>query len=51
MVVRRQMLHARCLGFIHPRTQEELEFEAEVPGDMQQVILFLRGKSESLEKD
>jgi 23S rRNA pseudouridine1911/1915/1917 synthase len=31
-------LHAKTLGFIHPRTKEELFFEAPVPADMQQVI-------------
>ena len=31
-------LHAKTLGFVHPRTKEELFFEAPVPADMQQVI-------------
>ena len=31
-------LHAQTLGFVHPRTQEELFFEAPVPADMEQVI-------------
>ena len=34
----RQALHARMLGFIHPRTGEEMLFEAPLPDDMSQVI-------------
>lgn len=33
----RQALHARMLGFVHPRTGEELIFEAPMPEDMLQV--------------
>jgi 23S rRNA pseudouridine1911/1915/1917 synthase len=31
-------LHARVLGFIHPRTQKEMYFETDLPNDMQSVI-------------
>jgi 23S rRNA pseudouridine1911/1915/1917 synthase len=34
---RRQALHARVLGFTHPRTGEKLRFEAEPPADFQQL--------------
>ncbi|MCB0514767.1 MAG: RluA family pseudouridine synthase [Bacteroidetes bacterium] len=34
----RQALHARALGFVHPRTGEYLQFEADMPEDMQTVI-------------
>lgn len=34
----RQALHARTLGFVHPRTGEEVFFESPVPDDMQQLI-------------
>ncbi|GAB6011864.1 RluA family pseudouridine synthase [Viscerimonas tarda] len=34
----RQALHARTLGFVHPRTGEEMMFEAPVPEDMAQLI-------------
>ncbi|PIB24414.1 RNA pseudouridine synthase [Amylibacter kogurei] len=33
----RQCLHARSLGFIHPETQEYMEFAAEMPADMQRI--------------
>lgn len=34
----RHALHAMTLGFVHPRTEKEMFFEAPVPPDMQQVI-------------
>jgi 23S rRNA pseudouridine1911/1915/1917 synthase len=34
----RQALHAQTLGFVHPRTGEELFFEAPLPDDMTQLI-------------
>lgn len=34
----RQALHARTLGFRHPRTGEEMDFEAPLPADMQQLV-------------
>jgi 23S rRNA pseudouridine1911/1915/1917 synthase len=38
-----QALHAKTLGFTHPRTGERLEFETELPKDMLDVIRVLRG--------
>jgi 23S rRNA pseudouridine1911/1915/1917 synthase len=34
----RQALHAQLLGFVHPATNEYIEFEAPLPTDMQAVI-------------
>ena len=34
----RQALHARFLGFTHPTTGERMEFTAEMPEDMQEVV-------------
>ncbi len=34
----RQALHAKELGFIHPRTRKEVFFTSELPDDMQAVI-------------
>lgn len=34
----RQALHARTLGFVHPKTGEELFFSAEIPLDMTTMI-------------
>jgi len=38
----RPMLHARELGFVHPRTEEEVRFQVEPPSDFQQVLERLR---------
>jgi 23S rRNA pseudouridine1911/1915/1917 synthase len=37
-ILPRQALHAKSLGFIHPKTQKELLFETELPEDMSTVI-------------
>lgn len=37
-VLPRQALHAKTLGFIHPRTKEMMRFEAPIPEDIQQCI-------------
>lgn len=34
----RQALHARTLGFVHPRTGKEMFFSSEVPADMTRMI-------------
>lgn len=39
----RQALHAQTLGFIQPRTGEELMFEAPIPEDMSQLLEKWRG--------
>ncbi len=40
--VKRQMLHARSLRFVHPVSLKPLEFEAPLPGDMQDLMVSLR---------
>lgn len=37
-ILPRQALHAKTLGFTHPETGEFMEFNSELPDDMQQVI-------------
>jgi 23S rRNA pseudouridine1911/1915/1917 synthase len=34
----RQALHAKTLGFVHPKTGQEMNFTSELPVDMQQLI-------------
>ncbi|MCH5328202.1 MAG: RluA family pseudouridine synthase [Coprobacter sp.] len=34
----RQALHAKTLGFVHPRTGKELFFDSEIPDDMSNLI-------------
>lgn len=44
----RQALHAKTIGFMHPATNEEMLFNSELPGDMQQVIDKWRGYASRL---
>ncbi|MGG3987876.1 RluA family pseudouridine synthase [Bacillus smithii] len=39
-----QALHAEVLGFIHPRTEEYLEFKAPLPDDFSRILTFLRSE-------
>jgi 23S rRNA pseudouridine1911/1915/1917 synthase len=39
----RQALHAKTLGFTHPATGEFMQFNSEVPDDMEQVLEKWRG--------
>lgn len=41
----RQALHARVLGFEHPRTGEHLHFESVMPADMESVVARWRNYS------
>jgi 23S rRNA pseudouridine1911/1915/1917 synthase len=41
----RQALHAKKLGFTHPRTKEYKEFESSLPEDIENVLDFLRRSS------
>lgn len=38
----RPMLHARTLGFVHPRTAERVGFQREPPADFQAMVAALR---------
>jgi 23S rRNA pseudouridine1911/1915/1917 synthase len=38
----RQALHAKKIGFVHPRTNKYMEFESELPEDMRELLDFLR---------
>ncbi|MCB0524903.1 MAG: RluA family pseudouridine synthase [Saprospiraceae bacterium] len=37
-ILPRQALHAKVLGFVHPKTGEKLTFESELPDDMKTVL-------------
>lgn len=45
----RQALHAKTLGFVHPRTGEYMHFESELPEDMQQLIEKWRNYTKNVE--
>ena len=38
----RQFLHAKTLGFIHPRTSEEMVFSSILPQELQKILELLR---------
>lgn len=42
--LQRQALHARLLGFEHPRTGEYLEFSSPLPEDLQTIVNYLQNK-------
>ena len=37
-------LHARKLGFIHPRTREFVEFETDLPEEFEEFINNIRSR-------
>ncbi|RLD47400.1 MAG: RNA pseudouridine synthase [Bacteroidetes bacterium] len=46
-IIPRQALHARSLGFTHPRTNERMHFELELPQDMHDVMAKWRAYGEN----
>ncbi|NQT29960.1 MAG: RluA family pseudouridine synthase [Candidatus Saganbacteria bacterium] len=44
-----QLLHAKKLGFVHPRSSKYIEFEKEMPEDMLRVISILQSRLGYLE--
>jgi 23S rRNA pseudouridine1911/1915/1917 synthase len=40
--LRRQALHAACLGFVHPVTKEPMEFSSPLPPDLEEAVSLLR---------
>lgn len=47
-IMKRQALHAKTLGFIHPSTNEFVKFDSDLPEDMQMLLHKLRSKNFSL---
>lgn len=49
-LIRRQALHAKSLGFVHPTTGEEMLFDSELPQDMEEVLTkwrnYISGRKE-----
>ena len=39
----RQALHAKTLGFVHPTTQQQMDFDSEWPDDFRKLIEKWRG--------
>ena len=42
--VQGQMLHARTLGFIHPRTKKYMEFSKELPEEFKNLLNKIRSE-------
>lgn len=47
-ILPRQALHAKTLGFVHPRTGETVRFDSPLPGDMLELIEKWRRYASSL---
>ena len=43
----RHALHARTLGFIHPRTRQKMQFDSDLPADMKSLIEKWRAYSQT----
>lgn len=50
-ILPRQALHAKTLGFVHPTTKQYIDFNTEIPEDMQQAIEKWRGYIAGREND
>ena len=42
----RQFLHAKTLGFLHPRTKKEMIFSSLLPQDLNNILKMLRNTEE-----
>jgi len=42
ILIKRQMLHARLIGFFHPERECYMEFESPVPGDMENILHIIK---------
>ena len=49
--IKRQMLHAGTLGFVHPSTGEYLEFSSPIPDDMRALIDIISVQRVSVMRD
>ena len=47
-ILPRQALHARLLGFVHPVSKKQMDFEVPMPTDMQQVLEKWRAYTEQI---
>ena len=47
----RQALHARTLGFVHPKTKQQMDFTSDLPQDLEQLIQKWRGYIKGTTRD
>ena len=41
----RQFLHAKTLGFIHPRTKKEIHFSSNLPDELKSLLKMLKNSN------
>jgi 23S rRNA pseudouridine1911/1915/1917 synthase len=46
----RQALHAKTLGFVHPTTGQQMDFDSELPADLQALIQKWRDYAATLQR-
>lgn len=53
-VCSRQVLHAKTLGFMHPKTHEQMDFSSELPEDMSSLLdkwrTYINGTTKKIEE-
>ena len=42
MNLNRQFLHAKTIGFIHPKTKKEMNFDSNLPEELETILKTLR---------
>ena len=47
-ILPRQALHAKTIGFIHPKTNKKMFFNSELPDDMKEALDVLRGDANNI---
>jgi 23S rRNA pseudouridine1911/1915/1917 synthase len=47
-IIERQALHAKTLGFIHPKTDKKMFFNSKLPDDMRETLDVLRGDTDNV---
>jgi len=43
-IMKRQALHAKTLGFVHPHTKEKVFLDSDLPEDMKMLLNKLRNE-------
>jgi 23S rRNA pseudouridine1911/1915/1917 synthase len=47
-IIERQALHAKTIGFIHPKTEKKMFFNSKLPDDMKETLDILRGDADNI---
>jgi 23S rRNA pseudouridine1911/1915/1917 synthase len=49
LIIQRQALHAKTIGFIHPKTNQKLFLNSKLPDDMREALNILNDKEEDFQ--